>query len=213
MSYSLYKSVFDVGATVRVIKQHNYPGEQLVGLIGTVRSASGSSIAVNFDTVKNNRSSYDSFYFKPNELILVDAHNNENMEEKNMEKITGYLNCVKVQFDGADKASVYHYANFDGGLAVGDTCIVTYGAGKIAVAKVVEFVEKPDSEVVLEVVTRVFMDDYEARVKAREKAAELKAKMEARAKQLQDIALYQMLAKDDPDMAALLEEYQTLPRV
>jgi tRNA A37 N6-isopentenylltransferase MiaA len=47
----------------------------------------------------------------------------------------------------------------------------------------------------------------------RAKAVELKAKMEARAKQLQDIALYQMLAKDDPDMAELLKEYQDIPKV
>lgn len=47
----------------------------------------------------------------------------------------------------------------------------------------------------------------------RNKAAELKAKMEARAKQLQDIALYKMLAENDPDMAELLNEYQAIPMV
>lgn len=213
MAYDPFKPTFGVGARVKVVRQRKYPGEKLLGLIGIVRTDSGSNISVIFDTIKNARSSYGCYYFKAVELVEVDEFGNEIMEVKKMEKITGYLNCVKVRFEGADKPSVYHYANFEQNLAVGDACVVTYGVGKICVAKVVEFIENPDSEVCYEVVTKVCMSDYEARIKAREKAAELKAKMEARAKQLQDIALYQMLAKDDPDMAALLQEYQGLPRV
>lgn len=214
MGYDPYKPTFGVGARVKVVRQRKYPNEKLLGLIGAVRTDSGSNVSVLFDTKVNTRSSYGCYYFKPVELVEVDEFDNEIKEEKkNMEKITNYLNCVKVKFEGADKPSVYHYANFEQDLAVGDSCVVTYGTDKISVAKVVEFIENPNSEVFYEVVTKVYMGDYEARVKAREKAAELKSKMEARAKQLQDIALYQMLAKDDPDMAALLQEYQGLPRV
>lgn len=214
MGYGPYKPTFTAGTRVKVVRESDKYAEKLLGLIGTVRANCTGSVAVIFDAVKNTRSAYDCFYFKPVELVEVDEFGNELKEDnKNMEKITGYLNCVKVKFDGADKPSVYHYANFEKDLAVGDTCIVTYGADKIAVAKVVEFVENPDGEVALEVVTKVSMDDYETRVKSRAKAAELKAKMEARAKQLQDIALYQMLAKDDPDMAILLAEYQSIPKM
>lgn len=210
MAYEPFKATFEVGARVKVVKQRKYPGEKLLGLVGTVRSDSGSNVAVVLDKITNTRSSYGCFYFKPVELVEVDEFDNEIVKEKNMEKITGYLNCVKVAFNGADKPSGYYYANFESDLKVGELCIVKYGS-RMDVATVVEIIDAT-VETYNEVVAKVYTDDYNARVKIRARAAELKAKMEARAKQLQDIALYQMLAKDDPDMATLLDEYQGLPK-
>ena len=54
------------------------------------------------------------------------------------------------------------------------------------------------------------VSEYDSRVQRRKQAAELKAKMQARAKQLQDLVLYQTLAKEDPEMAQLLQEFAAL---
>lgn len=225
MGYDPYKPTFGVGARVKVVRQRKYPNEKLLGLIGTVRTDSGSNVSVLFDTKVNTRSSYGCYYFKPVELVEVDEFDNEIMEVKKMEKITGYLNVAKIKAvtDNGVNPHVYEYANYEKDLAVGDTCVVT-GLTKtrdlsstilrgLSVATVVAIEERNDVEVVGEVVAKIDMGCYNERVRSRIKAAELKTKMEARAKQLQDIALYQMLAKDDPDMAALLQEYQCLPRV
>lgn len=225
MAYDPFKTTFGVGARVKVVRQRKYPGEKLLGLIGTVRTDSGSNISVIFDAIKNARSSYGCFYFKPVELVEVDEDDNEIKEDKKMEKITGYLNVVKIKAitDTGVNPHIYEYANYDEDLAVNDVCVVT-GLTKVrdlgstilrglSVATVVAIEERNDIEVAGEVVAKIDMRHYDNRVRSRIKAAELKAKMEARAKQLQDIALYQMLAKDDPDMAALLEEYQGLPRM
>ena len=85
----------------------------------------------------------------------------------------------------------------------------------MGVATVVEIIDKADVNVDIdrEVVAKVDMRPYDYRVATRAKAAELKTKMQERAKKLQDIALYQMLAKDDADMLALLQEYQALPEM
>lgn len=213
MAYELWKPTYGIGTRVKVISQRKYPGERLIGLEGIIRSDTGTNIAVVLDEIKNSRSSYGCFYFKPEELVAVDEFVNENMEEKNMGKITGYLNCVKVTLQGADKPSALHFANFEDNLAVGDVCVVKYGNDTLGVARVAELIEDTTVEPYYEVVAKVDTDRFVARLEARAKAAELKAKMEARAKQLQDIALYQMLAKDDPDMAALLQEYQGIPKV
>lgn len=206
--------IFGAGARVKVIRQPNkYWKDKLVGLIGTVRSESGKSISVIFDTVQNERSSYGCFYFKVTELELMDESNNEIMEEKNMPKITNYFNAVTVQFIGDANPCPCVYANFDPDINVGDLCVVKPAHHEIALARVAKIIDKNDIELQREIVTKVYTDDYDNRVKMRNKAAELKAKMEARAKQLQDIALYQMLAKDDPDMADLLNEYQCLPKI
>ena len=81
----------------------------------------------------------------------------------------------------------------------------------MGLATVIEIVDRNDIETQREVVAKVYTGGYDSRVALRAKVAELKAKMQERAKKLQDVALYQMLAKEDTEMAALLQEYQSLP--
>lgn len=49
---------------------------------------------------------------------------------------------------------------------------------------------------------------YEKYIKAEQAAAALKKKLEARAKKLQNLALWEMLAKDDPEMQKLVDQYK-----
>lgn len=211
--YKMYEATFGIGTRVRVIRQRKYSSENLKGLIGTVRTDSGTNVSVIFDTIKNPRSSYGCFYFKASELVAVDEFDNDIVEEKTMSKITNYYNAVRIKFIGDTNPCNYIYANFTVDLGVDDLCVVKPSHHNITLARVVEIIDRNDVELQREVVAKVYTDDYDNRVKVREQAAELKAKMEARAKQLQDIALYQMLAKDDPDMAVLLNEYQSLPKI
>lgn len=213
MAYEPFKTNFGIGARVKVIRQRKYPSEKLLGLIGTVRTDSGSNVSVIFDTITNVRSSYGCFYFKPNELVEVDENNNEIVEEKTMSKITNYLNNVTIKFIGDSVPCSYVYANYDSDIKVGDLCVVKPANHTMNLARVVAINDCNDFELQREVVAKVYTEDYDRRVEMRAKAAELKNKMEARAKQLQDVALYQMLAKDDPEMAALLSEFQGLPKV
>lgn len=214
MAYEPYKATFGIGARVKVIRQRKYPGEKLLGLIGTVRTDSGTNVSVVLDKVTNTRSSYGCFYFKANELVEVDEFDNEIIKEKNMTKITNYLNIALVKYvNMGDRNGVFQYANFEPGLKVDDLCVVRTEEDRLLVAKVVEIVDSNDAETYREIVAKVYTDEYDTRVECRQKAAELKAKMEARAKQLQDIALYQMLAKDDPEMEALLQEYHGVAKV
>ena len=200
-------STFKVGDRVRVIKQRKYPSEKLLNLVGTVRSTCyGPQIAVSLDDCKNARSSCGYYYFKESDLEY------ENMEEKNMEKFTDYLNCAHVELVSNNTSYSYYCANFDPDLNVGDYCAVKCG-NKLNLAIVIEIVDKHEGNFAGEVVAKVYTDAYDSRVKVRERAVELKAKMEERAKQLQDVALYKMLAENDPGMADLLREYQDLTKV
>lgn len=216
MAYEPWKATFGIGTRVKVIKQFKYPGEKLLGLEGTVRSDTGNQISVVLDTVKNSRSTFGCYYFKPTELLAIDEFTDNNMEEKNMKNvtaITNYLNVVQVKYVNSPTKGVFQYANFEPDLKVGDLCVVKSEDNYTLVAKVEEIVEPVEHELFREVIAKVYTDGYDNRVNMRNKAAELKAKMEARAKQLQDIALYKMLAENDPDMADLLHEYQAIPKV
>lgn len=213
MAYETWNPPFEVGARVKVVGQRKYCIEKLVGLVGTVKTNYSNSIAVLLDTITNERSSYGYFYFKPSELVAVEENDNEITEEKNMNAITNYLNIARVTYVNDRKSPVCQYANFDPDLKEGDYCVVVNEVGQFMVAKVFEIEDERDNEMFREVVTKIDATAWEDRLDARAKAADLKAKMEARAKQLQDIALYQMLAKDDPEMAELLQEYQGLSKV
>lgn len=212
------EACFYKGDRVKVVKQSTYRNKNLIGLIGTVAYDGTTNVAVKLDNIDNTRSQYSVFYFKPHELRLVKETNNETMEENTMHPITNYLNIATVRMLNSDNAT-YYYANYDPELAVGDIC-VTISARRFKydsipktgfmTAEVIAIDDASAHDVTGEVVSRVDISEYNDRVQSRIKAAELKEKMEARAKQLQDIALYQMLAKDDPDMAALLAEYQGL---
>ena len=162
----------------------------------------------------NDKSKLGYFYFKLNHLERV-KDENDILEEKTMEnKITNYFNIARVQFLTDDGPSKRSYANFDPSIEVGDTCVCHWRDGwqkdSFGVAKVIEILNVTDVETTDEIVAKFDMDAYNARVENRRKAAELKAKMEERAKKLQDIILYQTLAKEDSEMAALLADYQNL---
>ena len=211
MGYYPNTSKFYVGERVKVTYQRNYLKFNLLDMVGTVQTAYGNSFAVLLDDVTNPNSAYGYFYLKCNELTAVNEHDNENVEEKNMKAaITNYLNIAKVKLVAGVNDHVYQCANFICDLGVGDLCVVNTDDNAFVVAEVVEVVDRQDIEMRREVIDKINTKDYNFRVECRAKAAELKSKMEARAKQLQDVALYQMLAENDPDMAKLLQEYRCL---
>lgn len=201
------------GTPVKVIRQSKYRNTKLIGEIGIAKSSyNGGSIPVEFAHHVNPASSYGYYYFKYGELEIVKEENI--MEETTMNTITNYFNLAKIQFLSESTPSDFYYANFDTSLVVGDTCVAKYpntrNVESFGVAKVVAILDQQDIETSREIVSKVDMKPYEERVAARARAAELKTKMQERAKKLQDIALYQMLAKEDPEMAELLRNYQSL---
>lgn len=200
---------FSYGDRVRILRHSKYRGEELVGKLGTVRSGYGSSIPVRIDGCFNTRSSYGYYYFTPSELKKINDSTDE-IKEEIMPKITNYLNIATVKTRGGRD---YRCANFDLDIQPGD--IVVFAPfntpSDLTVAEVVEINDRDDdSRFDSEIVSKVDDSAYRDRRKSRAEAAKLKKEMEARAKQLQDVALYQMLAKDDPDMAALLQKYLEL---
>ena len=126
--------------------------------------------------------------------------------------ISNYLNIAKIKFidNSYSTTKTYEYANFEPGLTVGDICVVKTAHHGLGVAKVEEIVERNDIATQREIVAIVNTDAYNERVANRTKAAELKIKMQERVKQLQDVALYKMMAENDPAMMEMLKEYQSI---
>lgn len=209
--YDCNLSKFEKGTRVKVVTDIKYKTECLLGLSGTVHGVYGRSVGVKLDDKLNSRSTIGVFYLEKSDLEIIDDYENNIMEENHMNSITNYLNIAKIRFVDGNNSRVYEYANFEPDLKVGDICVVMSANHGLGVAEVVEIVYRNDLKTQREVVAKVCTDSYDRRVKDRAKAAELRAKMQERAKKLQDIALYQMLAKDDPEMAQFLEDYRNIP--
>ena len=196
---------------VRVLGGGKYGGHCL-GQTGVVMSCYGmDAVAVALDHMFNKRSARGYFYFSRTEIEPIETNNTENTGEKEMEKLTNYVNVAEVSFLNDNTAfRTIEYANYEPDLAVGDLVVVKSAHHGMGLAEVIEIKDHASNELYREIVAKVDTAPYNQRVAVREEAAELKAKMQERAKQLQDIVLYQTLAKEDPEMAKLLGDFMAL---
>lgn len=201
----------EVGQRVKVVDAGTY-GISYFGETGViVNPYSTESIAVLLDSKFNRRSQHGCFYFSVDQLELIETNNTKNTGEEEMEKLTNYVNVAEVSFLNDNTAfRTFEYANYEPDLAVGDLVVVKSAHHGMGLAEVIDIKERTSNDLYREIVAKVDTAGYNKRVDQREKAAELKAKMQERAKQLQDIVLYQTLAKEDPEMAQLLGDFMTL---
>lgn len=197
MSYT----AFSIGDRVEVLNRGNYKKID-VGDTGTIRNIYSNSIRVAIDDKVNTASQYGQFYFEPKQLKLI--------SEKETIIMTGNYRIAEVQFlEGSNTNTKYSYACYDPRIAEGDICVVKTAHHGFSIAKVTGFITS-DEELTREIVCFADFTEYNKRVEARKRVAELKDMMNTRAKQLQDVALFKMLAKEDSDMASMMAEYEHL---
>ena len=185
---------FRIGDRV-CIKRNHYTQYDVEGECGTVTGMWHDKLTITLDNYTNKASSSGVFYFRTGQL--------ETAKEEPME---GMKNVVKVKF--LDSDTVVNYASFEDKIQVGDTVVCKSANHGLGIAEVTEVLPPSDSFFKREIVCLVDMRNYLERKQARERKAELKQKMAKRASQLQEVALYKLLSKEDAEMAALLKEYK-----
>lgn len=201
----LYKE-FVEGDRVEVVRAPSKYRNIKVGLVGTVTNVYGAtSIRVHIEGHINVSSQYGEFYFESKHLKRIKSNNEGSFI------MNGKFKIAEVQFiEGNNKDTKYLYACYDDTIVISDICVVKSAHHGFGIAQVVGFVESTEEDITREIVGKVSFDAYNKRVEDRKRAAELRAMMNARAKQLQDIALFQMLSEKDAEMASFLAEYQKL---
>lgn len=116
---------------------------------------------------------------------------------------------ISVKFDDYPYSKEYVFACFVD-VNVGDIVVVDTANG-FQIAKVTKLTgELPSGKVIKEVVDVIDVSAFNARKEKAEKLKKLKSKMDKRVKELQDIAVYELLAKDDPEIAKMLTELKEL---
>lgn len=106
----------------------------------------------------------------------------------------------------------YAYALFLKDVEPGAEVVVRNSDGSLVLGRLTSIDSHPHEKVKngCEVICVIDMTEYNRRQEQFAKVAELRKKMDARVKALQDIALYEMLAKDDPELKDLLAEFKTV---
>ena len=208
-------------ARVRVLRGAGY-NDRYLDAVGTVINyySDATNVGVLLDGNKNTNSQYGCYWFKPSRLEVIDVIE---MEETNMFKTLNLTNgtagidygIVRAKFLDEKYDKTYLFALLDNDVFYneGDTVVVMTGHHGLALATIVSFENDENISVVehdRQVICKVDMSSYNERLARVKAIKDLKKKMDTKVKQLQDNAIYAMLAKDDPELAEMFESYKGL---
>lgn len=210
-----------IGARVVIIRD-DYNGKT-VGMMGTIKSTYYQRLAIELDELANPRSSYNCFYYTESQVRptrhedFTEDFTQQTEKEYaqggviKMEKKTGNYRIAIIHFmDGNNKQKGYEYACYDDLILEGDKVVVMSAHHGIGVAEVTAFVDNRGQDIYREIICRADFSAYEERVAKRAEQKELLKLMQKRSAELQELTLYETLAKADPEMAELLKQYKNI---
>lgn len=194
-------------------KYKHLPLQNAIGVIKeiTPSAEAGVLIGVFIEGQYNPSSSKNLFWFTKNNITII----NDKGEDLTM-TIASYNKNYKFCYtmkpgnnSGALELHAYQGELHDGNYVI---CDNNYGNGALSVRIVVKsFVPREELETCCtdgEVMGVADIDAYVLRKENEKKAAELKKKMMERAKAYQEEAFWRMMAKEDPQMAELLAQFE-----
>lgn len=106
------------------------------------------------------------------------------------------------------KSRLYDYLNFDESIEIVDPVAVATSIGyKIAkVADIKEFSENANSPII----QKIDIDSYLERSNAIRRERQLKREIESKIERKKQLEAYKEYAANDPDLASLIEQYESL---
>ena len=196
--------MFENGDIVKVVSCSKYK-DKYIGAIGTVEKTGFSSIGVRLKEYINKNSGYGLFWFDKDELTRMKTkHKEEYFMDKNYHPVI--INFISI----SNTDVPYTYAAYEN-YAEGDYVVVHTGHHGMAIAKVKSIGTEYDKvEYGREIICKIDMTAYNNRKARAKRKAELKGKMEAKIKELQETAIFEMLAKEDAGLAEMLKEFNEL---
>lgn len=196
--------MFENGDTVKVISCSKYK-DKYIGVIGIIEKIGFGSIGVRLKGYTNKNSGYGLFWFNEDELTRMKTkHKEEYFMDKNYHPVI--INFVS----GSNTNVPYTYAAYED-YNEDDYVVVHTGHHGMTIAKV-KTIGKEDDKVEYgrEIICKIDMTAYNERKARAKRKAELKGKMEVKVKELQETAIFEMLAKEDAGLAEMLKEFKEL---
>lgn len=200
---------FKAGDKIKVVNK----SLKTYGCIGTVVGdfTSGQTLQVCIgDTVLT--------YKKRNiQKVTSDFELKNNEGDSNM--LMGNYEIAKIKFiEGTNTNTEYHYALYDESFIIGDHVVVKSANHGLGLAVITDIIH--DSCVTQamrdycnegrEIVSKFDISAYELRVEKRKAAKQLKADMNKKMKEMQELAMFEMMAKENPELKEMLDAYKEL---
>lgn len=211
-----YNEYQDQRVKVTYTNKRKYKKEDIVGRYGQVIKTTGDSIAVQIDGMYNAASSNGLYWFKRSELDIIRDESEDN-------KMTGFSKVAIVNLVDDYNKKDYGFALYDEDIneivkydANHPLYLIVNARGKdnrvLGILKEIKTVEEYGKGVTAQVVGVVNMNAYNARIDeenrqkeiAKQKASiekELKSEIE----KMNNIALYEKMAKEHPENPRLAE--------
>lgn len=205
------------GDLVRVKK----PGLYSTGRIGVVEISKHNRVDVRFDDDK-------TLSYSPSSLIFVGVSDdyktskaNSNNKKGDNTMLMGNYNVAQVQFiEGTNTTKSYYYALYDNDIVIGDYVVVKSANHGMGIAKVHEIYcddyiiqeMRNSCNAGREIIAKFDMTAYEQRQNNREQAKKLKADMEKKIQEVQELALFELMAEKSPELKEMLEKYKELTK-
>lgn len=202
---------YKIGVSVKVINNKL----QSYGLIGTIiempenKQKYINSVAIYFE----------NWHGEPNKIKIISKENIQIFENfkkdtggNNMKVIGNYIVAKVVFLQGRNTITPYSFALFDKDISVGDMVLCDTQNGYV-VGKIQCLIPKEDyvgTTVTKEIICKVDFSEFEKRKENRKKKETLKKHMNEMVKENQELVLFQMLAEKNPEMKALLDEYNNI---
>ncbi len=127
--------------------------------------------------------------------------------------LIGTYNVAMVKMlQGVNTTKEYAFALYDEKVNVDNLvlCDTQYGYAVARVVNIMPLDEYEGVNITKEVICKVDFTDFEKRKEHRKKAQKLKSEMDKKVKELQDIALIELMAEKNPELKTMLEEYKNL---
>ena len=200
---------FLLDSKVRIVASSKY-GSKYVGMIGVVDNTSRSDvIGIKLSGCINPNSSKDIFWFHYDEIESIEREETIMLNHNEDFKVAG------VKFlSGSNQDKEYYYALFadDADAQEGDLVVVQTGHHGLALAIIssLDDTDKNKVQCSREIVSVVNTTAFENRKAKRVAMVKLKAEMDKKVKELQETAIYELLAEKDPALAAMLADYKKL---
>jgi len=202
----MYIKTFQIGDKVLVTSQCQTSG--WVGVVDNISKGYWSNDT--YITVKFNGGLKRTY--NANSLKLYNEENNITDKGDN-EMITGNYRVAMVKFvQGTNTDKKYAFALFEDYISV-DEYVLCDTAHGYSVGKVIEIINKDEYdgvEITKEIISPINFYYFEQRKKNREEAKKLKSEMDKKMKEMQELALYEMMAEKSPELKEMLNQYKTL---
>lgn len=193
---------------VKILSTDKYV-KAIIGCIGSVENTScgNTCIGVKIDGYINPKSTKGLFWFSEDEIEFIESEETIMLSQNENFMVAG------VKFlEGTNKEKEYYYALFDSNIQVDDLVVVQTGHHGLSLAKVASISTDGKNKVQCsrEIISKVDMSAFINRQAKRKALAQLKEDMDKKIKELQEMAIYEMLAEKDTALANMLDKYKKL---